>query len=205
MTTEAADPVEAVASFSGRRSRLPPALRRDHRIHPDPRRGAGRRARGVRHFRRAVRQEPARPLFLHVPGRVRHLVFLAEHADPRRAADPHRALHGAARATRHGDHRRRRRAPDRRAVGDLRRRWRMPVGAAAGGADWRWSVAGIIGGGLWITLSGALRQYRGVNETISSLLLVYIGLRSSTIWSRARCATRPASTSRRRAKSAPPT
>jgi simple sugar transport system permease protein len=32
--------------------------------------------------------------------------------------------------------------------------------------------AGVIGGGLWITLSGALRQYRGVNETISSLLLV---------------------------------
>src|SRR3954471_9210495 len=31
--------------------------------------------------------------------------------------------------------------------------------------------AGVIGGGLWITLSGALRQYRGVNETISSLLL----------------------------------
>lgn len=36
--------------------------------------------------------------------------------------------------------------------------------------------AGILGGGLWITLAGALRQYRGVNETISSLLLVYIGL-----------------------------
>ena len=36
--------------------------------------------------------------------------------------------------------------------------------------------AGVAGGGLWITLAGALRQYRGVNETISSLLLVYIGL-----------------------------
>jgi simple sugar transport system permease protein len=36
--------------------------------------------------------------------------------------------------------------------------------------------AGLIGGGLWILLSGALRQYRGVNETISSLLLVYIAL-----------------------------
>ena len=34
----------------------------------------------------------------------------------------------------------------------------------------------MIGGGLWIMLSGALRQYRGVNETISSLLLVYIAL-----------------------------
>ncbi|WP_050404224.1 ABC transporter permease [Bradyrhizobium embrapense] len=37
-------------------------------------------------------------------------------------------------------------------------------------------IAGMIGGGLWITLSGGLRQYRGVNETISSLLLVYIAL-----------------------------
>src|SRR4029077_15339581 len=36
--------------------------------------------------------------------------------------------------------------------------------------------AGVIGGGLWIMLAGALRQYRGVNETISSLLLVYIAL-----------------------------
>ncbi|MBY0381248.1 MAG: ABC transporter permease [Xanthobacteraceae bacterium] len=34
--------------------------------------------------------------------------------------------------------------------------------------------AGMIGGGLWIVISGALRQYRGVNETISSLLLVYL-------------------------------
>src|SRR5712675_1346189 len=38
------------------------------------------------------------------------------------------------------------------------------------------AAAGMIGGGLWILLAGALRQYRGVNETISSLLLVYIGL-----------------------------
>src|SRR5712672_4879693 len=35
---------------------------------------------------------------------------------------------------------------------------------------------GMAGGGLWIMLSGGLRQYRGVNETISSLLLVYIAL-----------------------------
>ena len=33
-----------------------------------------------------------------------------------------------------------------------------------------------IGGGLWILLAGALRQFRGVNETISSLLLVHIAL-----------------------------
>ena len=37
-------------------------------------------------------------------------------------------------------------------------------------------IAGIFGGGLWIMLAGGLRQFRGVNETISSLLLVYIAL-----------------------------
>ena len=36
--------------------------------------------------------------------------------------------------------------------------------------------AGMAGGGLWIMLAGGLRQYRGVNETISSLLLVYIAI-----------------------------
>ena len=42
------------------------------------------RAHRVRPLRRAVRQEPARPLLLHVPGRVRHLVLVAEHADAAR-------------------------------------------------------------------------------------------------------------------------
>src|SRR5712675_1674044 len=37
-------------------------------------------------------------------------------------------------------------------------------------------IAGVIGGGRWIALAGGRRQYRGVNETISSLLLVYIAL-----------------------------
>ncbi len=36
--------------------------------------------------------------------------------------------------------------------------------------------AGMAAGGLWITLAGALRAYRGVNETISSLLLNYIAI-----------------------------
>jgi general nucleoside transport system permease protein len=36
--------------------------------------------------------------------------------------------------------------------------------------------AGIAAGGLWIALAGALRHWRGVNETISSLLLVYIAI-----------------------------
>ena len=37
-------------------------------------------------------------------------------------------------------------------------------------------LAGMTAGGLWIALSGGLQHYRGVNETISSLLLVYIAL-----------------------------
>jgi simple sugar transport system permease protein len=37
-------------------------------------------------------------------------------------------------------------------------------------------LAGAIVGGAWIALAGALRQYRGVNETISSLLLAYIAI-----------------------------
>ncbi len=37
-------------------------------------------------------------------------------------------------------------------------------------------AAGALAGALWIGFAGALRQYRGVNETISSLLLVYIAI-----------------------------
>ena len=37
-------------------------------------------------------------------------------------------------------------------------------------------VAGFVVGGAWIALVGALRQYRGVNETISSLLLAYTAI-----------------------------
>ena len=59
--------------------------------------------------------------------------------------------------------------------------------------------AGMIGGGLWIALAGALRQYRGVNETISSLLLAYIAIALFNHLVEGPCATRRASTSRRRA------
>ncbi|MDA0673026.1 MAG: ABC transporter permease [Cyanobacteria bacterium] len=38
------------------------------------------------------------------------------------------------------------------------------------------AIAALCGGGLWIMLAGALRHYRGVNETISSLLLNYIAI-----------------------------
>src|SRR5712671_3807239 len=37
-------------------------------------------------------------------------------------------------------------------------------------------AAGLLTGGVWVALAGALRQYRGVNETISSLLLTYIAI-----------------------------
>ena len=37
-------------------------------------------------------------------------------------------------------------------------------------------LAAAAAGALWIALAGALRQYRGVNETISSLLLSYIAI-----------------------------
>lgn len=38
------------------------------------------------------------------------------------------------------------------------------------------ALAGIVAGGLWIGFVGWLRHYRGVNETISSLLLSYIAI-----------------------------
>jgi simple sugar transport system permease protein len=38
------------------------------------------------------------------------------------------------------------------------------------------SAGGMVVGGLWIVLAGALKQYRGVNETISSLLLTYVAI-----------------------------
>ena len=37
-------------------------------------------------------------------------------------------------------------------------------------------LAAMVVGGLWIGLAGALKVYRGVNETISSLLLAYLGI-----------------------------
>ena len=38
------------------------------------------------------------------------------------------------------------------------------------------AMGGMVFGGLWIALAGALRHYRAVNETISSLLLNYIAI-----------------------------
>ena len=49
-------------------------------------------------------------------------------------------------------------------------------GAPAIAALLAMAAAGIVAGGLWIALAGALRHWRGVNETISSLLLNYIAI-----------------------------
>ena len=38
------------------------------------------------------------------------------------------------------------------------------------------ATSGMVAGGAWIALAGGLRHYRGVNETIASLLLVYIAI-----------------------------
>lgn len=49
-------------------------------------------------------------------------------------------------------------------------------GASAGAAYGGMLLAGAAAGAFWIGLSGWMRHYRGVNETISSLLLSYIGI-----------------------------
>src|ERR1700722_9775919 len=38
------------------------------------------------------------------------------------------------------------------------------------------AVVGMFAGGLWLAICGALKQYRGVNETISSLMMNYIAI-----------------------------
>jgi len=38
------------------------------------------------------------------------------------------------------------------------------------------AIAGILFGGVWIAIVGALKYFRGVNETISSLLMNYIAI-----------------------------
>ena len=54
-------------------------------------------------------------------------------------------------------------------------------------------LAGMVAGGLLIALAGALRHWRGVNATISSLLLTYIVLGVFNYpGGRAAAATRPA-------------
>jgi simple sugar transport system permease protein len=55
------------------------------------------------------------------------------------------------------------------------------VGLVLAGVHWTiamplMALAAMVVGGLWIGMAGALRHFRGVNETISSLLLAYIAI-----------------------------
>ena len=89
----------------------------------------------------------------------RQQAFLAEHPDARGAADPDRALHGSARPTRHGDHRRRGRASDRRARRDLRR-----AGAALDAACGRATCHGLRRYGRRRSLDHALRRLAAISR-----------------------------------------
>lgn len=51
----------------------------------------------------------------------------------------------------------------------------LPLPASAWGTALA-CAAGALAGAVWIVLAGALRQYRGINETISSLLLAYVAI-----------------------------
>jgi len=51
-----------------------------------------------------------------------------------------------------------------------------PLGIPPFGVQLGMAIAALILGGLWIMIAGALRHYRAVNETISSLLLNYIAI-----------------------------
>ena len=128
---------------------------------------------------------------------VRHLVLVAEHVEPRGAGHSHRPCTAL---------------PAQLGLVIIGGEGALLIGALAAtsaalivpdappiAVQLAMAFAGMTAGGLWIALSGALQHYRGVNETISSLLLVYIALAFSTIWSRGRCAIRQASTNRRRA------
>jgi general nucleoside transport system permease protein len=52
----------------------------------------------------------------------------------------------------------------------------MMTGSSPGPVLATMFAAGFIAGGAWIALCGGLRAFRGVNETISSLLLTYIAI-----------------------------
>jgi simple sugar transport system permease protein len=50
------------------------------------------------------------------------------------------------------------------------------IGGSATSVHLIMAAAGMFAGGLWILIVGALKQYRGVNETICSLLMNYIAI-----------------------------
>ncbi len=53
-------------------------------------------------------------------------------------------------------------------------------------------LAGAVAGAVWVALAGLLRQWRGVNETISSLLLSYIAISLFKHFVEGRCVIRRA-------------
>lgn len=67
------------------------------------------------------------------------------------------------------------------------------------------ALAGMAMGGVWIALAGGLRQYRGVNETISSLLLTYIAIALMNHFVEGPLRDPTSSTSRPPSRSATPT
>ena len=113
---------------------------------------------------------------------------LAEHAAARRAADADGAGGGAAGAGRAGDRRR-----GALVLGG----WpappaALPAPAGAIGRHGAGAAAGALGAARWDGAGRRLRQWRGVNETISRLLLGYIAIALFKHGSKGRCATRPA-------------
>lgn len=48
--------------------------------------------------------------------------------------------------------------------------------SSAAVVQWSMALTGMLVGGLWIAAVGALKHYRGVNETISSLLMNYVAI-----------------------------
>jgi general nucleoside transport system permease protein len=52
----------------------------------------------------------------------------------------------------------------------------LGVGLPPLGVEFLMALAGMLAGAAWIALAGALRLYRGVNETIASLLLTYVAI-----------------------------
>lgn len=50
------------------------------------------------------------------------------------------------------------------------------TGVSPMGVKLAMAIGGMLAGGLWVAAAGALRQYRGINETISSLLLTYVAI-----------------------------
>ncbi|GAB4380001.1 MAG: ABC transporter permease [Elainellaceae cyanobacterium] len=51
-----------------------------------------------------------------------------------------------------------------------------PLGVPSIAVQFGMAIAGMLAGGIWIGIAGALRHYRAVNETISSLLLNYVAI-----------------------------